>query len=72
MEHQELNIQVYVREDGTSPYYEWIDSIKDKKLKSRIFVRIDKLACGHFGDYKSVLAKKFYSEFKEKQKGEIE
>lgn len=54
MEHQELNIQVYFREDGTSPYYEWFDTIKDKKTKARILVRIDKLACGHFGDYKSV------------------
>lgn len=114
MEHQELNIQVYMREDGTSPYYEWLSSIRDKKLKARIYVRIDKLACGHFGDFKSVgagvfelrlafgpgfriyfclsgnqilillmggdkssqykdivLAKKLYSEFKERQKGEI-
>ena len=54
MEHLDFDIQVYVNNDGISPFYEWLNSIKDKKYRARIYARIDKLAFGHFGDFKSV------------------
>lgn len=47
-------ITVLETEDGYSPFEEWYGSLKDKKGKTRILARIDRLREGNFGDWKSV------------------
>ena len=36
MEVQPREIQNYLREDGTSPFEEWLDSLRDSRAKSKI------------------------------------
>ena len=39
----------------TTPVYdEWFESLKDRKIKDRIYSRFDRLLIGNFGDYKQV------------------
>lgn len=45
---------VYSDDNGREPIEEWLNSLKDKKTVMRIRRRIDRMALGNFGDYKSV------------------
>ena len=47
-------ITVLETEDGHSPFEEWYYFLKDKKAKTRILARIDRLRDGNFGDWKSL------------------
>lgn len=50
----EKTIQTYATDDGRSPFEEWIENIKDKQIRARVFSRIDRLRFGNFGDCRSV------------------
>lgn len=54
MEVQPREIQNYLREDGSSPFEEWLDSLRDKKVRSKIDNRIRRVRLGNLGDYKAV------------------
>lgn len=54
MEVQPKEIQNYLREDGSSPFEEWLDSFGDKKVRSKIDNRIRRVRLGNLGDYKAV------------------
>lgn len=49
-----INILLYLTPDGKEPFTEWISSIRDRKTKSIIFERIDRIQDGNFGDYKFI------------------
>ncbi|MBF0105353.1 MAG: type II toxin-antitoxin system RelE/ParE family toxin [Deltaproteobacteria bacterium] len=54
MEVKEKKIQTFETNDGKVPFEDWIKSLKDKKVRARIFSRIDRLRLGNFGDCRSV------------------
>jgi putative addiction module killer protein len=49
-----MDVTEYVTRDGRRPVSEWIDGLKDLKARERIFLRIDRLALGLPGDWKSI------------------
>lgn len=49
----EYDIEVYSTEQGKEPLNEWLESLRDKKAKIKIFMRIQRLREGNFGDFKS-------------------
>ncbi|MBK8870751.1 MAG: type II toxin-antitoxin system RelE/ParE family toxin [Elusimicrobia bacterium] len=49
-----LEIFQYETSSGKSPYREWFLSLKDGMVRSRIWARVDRLALGNPGDYKSL------------------
>ncbi len=53
MEVQPREIRDYLTVDGKSPFFEWFDSLRDRKAKAKIRTRLDRVEDGNFGDYKS-------------------
>ena len=49
-----MDVTEYVTRDGRRPVTEWIDGLKDARGRHRIFTRIDRLALGLSGDWKSI------------------
>ncbi|VAX08961.1 FIG022160: hypothetical toxin [hydrothermal vent metagenome] len=49
-----MEIYKYQDETGRVPYDEWIAGLKDKRAEKRIQIRIDRLAMGLEGDWRSV------------------
>ena len=49
---EEYDIEVYSTENGKEPFNEWLASLKDKKIKTTLFMRIQRLRQGNFGDFK--------------------
>jgi putative addiction module killer protein len=47
-------IEFYAMANGEQPCQDWLDSLSDRRAKTRINLRIDRLCEGNFGDYKSV------------------
>lgn len=47
-------LQIYRDPNGREPFTEWLASIRDRKTRNRIQVRLDRLEYGHFGDCKSI------------------
>lgn len=43
-------VVVYADENGTEPYTQWLESLKDEKTQERIRVRIRRLEDGLYGD----------------------
>ena len=54
MEVQPKNIQNYLRGDGSSPFEEWLDSLRDTKTVAKIKKRLRRVELGNLGDYRSV------------------
>src|SRR5271170_3263976 len=54
MSNPPKEIHVYKLPDGTCPYAEWFDSIKDKKTQSIIMARLFRVPLGLLGDCKSI------------------
>lgn len=47
-------IRKYKRANGQVPFDEWIITLKDVKVKSRLLKRLDKVQLGNLGDWNSV------------------
>ena len=47
-------ICIYQTTEGKKPFKNWLESIKDKLIISRIHARIARIEYGNFGDSKSV------------------
>jgi putative addiction module killer protein len=54
MEVQPREIKNYLTPDGSNPFDDWFDSLRDRKAKAKIRARLDRLEEGNLGDYKSV------------------
>jgi putative addiction module killer protein len=54
VEVQPREIENYVTSDGTIPFEEWLESLRDNQAKSKIDNRIRRVRLGNFGDCKSV------------------
>lgn len=49
----EIAVLHYRTVEGRFPYREWVESIADKKSRAAVLARVDRLAFGAFGDWKS-------------------
>ena len=54
MEAQPRQIERYVTPDGRIPFSEWLDSLRDRRARVRIKLRLDRIEQGNLGDYRSV------------------
>ncbi len=50
----EYEIRTYETKRGKCPFSEWMNNLKDLQAKTKIRLRLDRLAMGNFGDCKSV------------------
>ena len=44
----------YVTEDGKNPFHNWLNALKDRIVRARIRVRLNRVRLGNFGDCKPV------------------
>ena len=54
MEPIPRNIRVYITSDGSRPFLDWLNSLKEPKSRAVIRARIDRLRLGNMGDYRSL------------------
>ena len=54
MEAQPKEIRRYITLDGTIPFAEWLDSLRDRKTEAKIRERLKRISLGNLGDYRSV------------------
>ncbi len=47
-------ILVYQTLDSQQPFQDWLDDLKDPRIRARIKARIDRILAGNFGDTKLV------------------
>ncbi len=47
-------LRLYRTSAGRAPFSEWYDAIQDLNLQGRIDRRLERVANGNFGDYRSV------------------
>lgn len=47
-------LSIYATADGRKPFQEWVDSLKDREVKARMFVRLERVRLGNPGDCKPV------------------
>ena len=45
---------IYETRENKAPFEEWLESLKDRKARAIIRVRLDRLTYGHLGQYGSV------------------
>ena len=54
MEIEPREVLYYKKEEGVVPFLKWLYSIEDRVTKAKIRIRIDRVAAGDLGDYRSV------------------
>lgn len=52
MSQDEYEIRIYANADGTEPFKEWLDSLRENKTKLIVLRRMQRLRVGLFGDCK--------------------
>ena len=57
------NLRLYRTPTGRVPFAEWYDTIQDLTLQGKIDKRLERVANGNFGDYRSVGAGVFELRF---------
>jgi len=53
-EVQPKEIQRYIASDGKNPYDQWFYSLRDINAQAKIISRLNRIADGNLGDYRSV------------------
>ena len=48
------DIRLYVSRDGKVPFVQWLDSLKDRKARAKIRVRLDRVRFGNLGDHRAL------------------
>lgn len=51
---QFYTIEVYAEESGKQPFKDWFLALKDKRAQAKLQARMDRVAYGHFGDWKRI------------------
>jgi putative addiction module killer protein len=54
MEIQPRELRLYQQEDESTPFDLWLNKLRDREVKSRIRLRLQRVILGNLGDYKSV------------------
>ena len=47
-------IEEYVREDGVSPFAEWLSGLRDRRARMRLLARLDRASLANLGDWKAL------------------
>ena len=47
-------IEEYVAEDGTSPFAERLEGLKDTRARMRLLARLDRASLGNLGDWSAL------------------
>ena len=48
----EKEVVVYQTRDGREPFSDWLEGLSDKSLQQRIWVRLNRVQYGNYGDHK--------------------
>lgn len=48
------DLQLYIDENGCSPFEEWFKSIRDRQVMARVKSRLNRIRIGNLGDHRSV------------------
>lgn len=51
---RQKQLEIYITRDGKKPFINWLESLKNKQVRYRIKERLDRVALGNLGDYKSI------------------
>lgn len=54
MEPQSRELEIYETAGGENPFSDWLDTLQDRKARSSIRKRLDRVQLGNLGDCKSV------------------
>lgn len=54
LDTQPRELEFYRTQNGRTPFTEWLESVRDVRIRGRIEARLMSLESGNFGDYKSV------------------
>lgn len=54
MESQPKKIREYTRSDGSSPFAQWLDGLRDRVAQDKIAARLKRVTLGNLGNYRSV------------------
>lgn len=54
MSTQEKTILTYVKADGSAPFNDWLEALKDRKARAIVRTRINRVRLGNLSDCKSV------------------
>lgn len=54
MEAFPREVHVYQTADGSAPFSDWLNGLRDTKARAKIRVRIDRVGLGNFGDCEPV------------------
>jgi putative addiction module killer protein len=54
MEVSERQVENYLRPDGSCPFEDWMNSLRDKRARARIRTRIARVRLGNLGKCESV------------------
>jgi len=54
VQSQPRELQIYETEQGDAPFSSWLDSLRSREARAKVRKRLDRVALGNLGDYKSV------------------
>lgn len=54
MEVREKTILTYVKTDGSAPFNDWLQALKDRKARAIIRTRLNRIRLGNLGNCKTV------------------
>ena len=49
-----MEVKIYRDEQGSEPFIEWLESIRDKTSQARIRARLRRIELGNLGDHRSI------------------
>ena len=49
-----IEVRIYARADGSRPFVDWLESLRDSQARARIKVRLARLEAGNLGDHKAI------------------
>ncbi len=58
-------VETYVTQYGKVPFVDWLNKIRDKKARIKIYARIERARFGNFGDWKYIKNAKGLYEMRE-------
>ena len=47
-------IEIYVTKNNKKPFIDWLESLKDKRMRYRVKERLDRVSLGNLGDHKFI------------------
>ena len=62
---QQYEVEIYLSEDKRAPFQEWLDQIKDKTARTKLYARLRRASYGNFGDWKDIKGAKGIYEMRE-------